>query len=338
MTTANRQITLAARPEGFPKDSDFKLVETQLAAPGEDEFLVQAHYLSVDPYMRGRMNDAASYAEPVGIGDVMVGESVGKVILSNNEKYPEGTYVAGMFGWQEYAITDGKGVRKIDPELAPITKYLHLLGMPGWTAYFGLLDVCELKEGDNVLVSGAAGAVGSIVGQIAKLKGCRVAGIAGSDEKIAYLKDELGYDAAFNYKSTENLGKSIREVCPDGIDVYFDNVGGPITDAAFWSLNVGARIGICGQISQYNLEKGEQGPRPFWHLIVKRATVRGFLVFDFFPRFREATADLAKWYQSGQLKCEERITDGLENAPQAFVEMMQGANTGKQLVKIHPDA
>jgi len=338
MTTTNRQITLAARPEGFPKDSDFKLVETQLQAPGDGELLVQAHYLSVDPYMRGRMNDGPSYAEPVGIGDVMVGETVGRVMLSNNEKFPEGTFVSGMFGWQEYAISDGKGIRRVDPNLAPITTALHLLGMPGWTAYFGLLDVCELKEGENVLVSGAAGAVGSVVGQIAKIKGCHAVGIAGSDEKIAYLTDELGYDAGFNYKTTENFGKSIRNVCPEGVDVYFDNVGGPITDAAFWSLNIGARVGICGQISQYNLEEAEKGPRLFWHLIVKRATVRGLLVMDFASRFREATADLAKWYQAGQLKCEERITDGLENAPQAFVEMMQGANTGKQLVKIHPDA
>ncbi len=338
MTTPNRQITLAARPEGFPKDSDFKLVETTLQAPGEGEFLVQVHYLSVDPYMRGRMNDGPSYADPVGIGDVMVGEGVGKVLLSNNERYPEGSFVAGMFGWQEYSISDGKSIRHIDPALAPITTALHLLGMPGWTAYFGLFDVCGLKQEDNVLVSGAAGAVGSIVGQLAKIKGCQVSGIAGSEEKISYITNELGYDRAFNYKTSENLGQSIREVCPNGIDVYFDNVGGPITDAALWSLNIGARVGICGQISQYNLEKGELGPRPFWHLIVKRATVRGFLVMDYIQRFREATTDLATWYQLGQLKCEERITEGLEHAPQAFVEMMQGANTGKQLVRIHPDA
>lgn len=341
MTTLNRQITLKHRPEGYPRDSDFELVSTPLTAPGDGEFLVQAHFLSVDPYMRGRMSDARSYAEPVGIGQVMVGESVGRVILSNHEKFPVGACVSGLFGWQEFAISDGQGVRRIDPDAAPISTALHVLGMPGLTAYFGLLDVCEVREGETVFVSGGAGAVGSVVGQLARIKGCRAVGSAGSDEKLVYMTDELGYDAAFNYKQVDDLADEVASLCPEGIDVYFDNVGGPITDAVFPTLNIGARVGVCGQISQYNLKPGDPealGPRLFWHLIVKRASVRGFLVFDFASRFRKALTELTGWYQSGQLRCRERITDGIENAPRAFIEMLQGANIGKQLVRLHEDA
>lgn len=340
MSEINRQITLKRRPEGFPQETDFELIETPLVAPGDGEFLVQAHYLSVDPYMRGRMNDAASYADPVGIGEVMVGESVGKVLLSNNDKFPPGSFVSGMFGWQEHAISDGVGVRRIDPGAAPISTALHVLGMPGLTAYFGLLDVAGVKEGETVFVSGAAGAVGSVVGQLAKIKGCHAAGSAGSDDKLVYMTDELRYDAAFNYKEVDDLRSEVAGLCPDGIDVYFDNVGGPITDAVFPSLNLNARVAVCGQISQYNLQKGDKqalGPRLFWHLIVKRAQVRGFLVFDFASRFREALQDLTGWYQEGKLTCRERITYGIENAPQAFLEMMQGANIGKQLVRLRED-
>lgn len=341
MSTLNRQITLRRRPEGFPKESDFELVETAVPVPGDGEFLVQAHVLSVDPYMRGRMSDAASYTDPVALGQVMVGESVGKVIQSNHEKFPEGTFVSGMFGWQEYAVSDGQGVRRIDPDVAPISTALHVLGMPGLTAYFGLLDICRPQEGETVFVSGAAGAVGSVVGQLAKIHGCRAVGSAGSDEKLVYMTDELGYDAAFNYKQIDDLTSEVRALCPEGVDVYFDNVGGPITDAVFPSLNIGARVAVCGQISQYNLQKGDKealGPRLFWHLIVKRATVRGFLVFDYASRFHEAMPKLIEWYQAGRLKCRERITYGIENAPQAFLEMMQGANIGKQLVQLHVDA
>jgi NADPH-dependent curcumin reductase CurA len=330
----NRQITLAARPKGFPKDTDFKLVEAPLPEAGAGEFLVQALYLSVDPYMRGRMNDAKSYAEPVGIGDVMVGESVGRVIQSKNDRFPEGTYVAGMFGWQEYAVSDGKMVRRLNPAAAPISTALHVLGMPGMTAYFGLFDVCQAREGETVVVSAAAGAVGSVVGQLAKLTGCRVVGVAGSDEKIQFITDELGLDAGMNYKTTDDYVAKLRQLCPQGIDAYFDNVGGPLTDAVFPLLNVGARICICGQISQYNVDSEQQGPRLLWHLIVKRATVRGMLVMDYADRFREALEKLTDWFQAGKLKYRERITDGIDNAPCAFLEMMQGANIGKQLVKV----
>ena len=333
----NHQITLAARPKGFPRDDDFRLITVPIPEVGDGEFLVQVIYLSVDPYMRGRMNDVESYAPPVGIGEVMVGECVGCVAKSRHERFPEGSYVAGMFGWQEYAISDGKMVRRLDPTAAPISTALHVLGMPGMTAYFGVLDVCQPKEHETFVVSGAAGAVGSVVGQLAKLKGCRVVGVAGSDDKISFITDELGFDAGFNYKTTDDYVAAYRQHCPQGVDAYFDNVGGPITDAVFPVLNVGARLGICGQISQYNVDSPQQGPRLLWHLIIKRATIRGFLVMDYTDRFREAITELTKWFQAGQLKYCERVTDGIENAPRAFVEMMRGANIGKQLVKVTDD-
>ncbi len=333
----NRQILLAARPKGFPQDSDFQLVENPVPEPGDGQFLVQAEVLSVDPYMRGRMNDMASYAQPVQIGEVMVGESVGRVIQSRNAKFPEGTYVSGMFGWQEFAISNGESIRKIDPDVAPISTALHVLGMPGLTAYFGLFEVCQAKPGDTVVVTGAAGAVGSVVGQLAKINDCQAVGVAGSDDKINYITNDLGYDGGFNYKTTDDYYKAFKQLCPDGVDAFYDNVGGPISDAVFPLLNVGARVAICGQISQYNATEKPQGPRLLWHLIVKRATIRGFLVFDFISQYREALEKLTTWYQQGRLNCPERVTEGIENAPRAFMELLQGANTGKQLVKICPE-
>lgn len=333
----NRKITLASRPVGFPSDSDFELVESSISELDEGQFLVKVIYLSVDPYMRGRMNDAKSYADPVQIGDVMVGEGVGQILQSKHPKFKEGSFVSGMFGWQEYAISDGQMVRRLDPEIAPLSTALHVLGMPGMTAYFGLHDVCKAKEGENVLVSAAAGAVGSVVGQLAKAMGCRVVGVAGSDEKVAYITDELGFDAGFNYKSVEDYYGELKKQFPNGIDAYFDNVGGPLTDAVFPRLNVGARIAICGQISQYNVERPQTGPRLLWHLIISRAIVQGFLVMDYAPRFREAMTNLGESFAAGKLKYRERVSDGLENAPRAFVEMMQGANIGKQLVRVSPE-
>jgi hypothetical protein len=237
-------------------------------------------------------------------------------------------------GWQEYVVADGKALRQVDPAIAPISTALGVLGMPGMTAYFGLLDVAEPKEGETVVVSGAAGAVGSIVGQIAKIQGCRAVGIAGGDDKIRFIVDDLGFDAGFNYKSVNNYRAELQKLCPDGIDVYFDNVGGAITDAVFPLLNVHARVSVCGQISQYNLEKPEMGPRPLWHLIVKRARVQGFLVLDFSKHFGAASRQLAEWLRAGKIKYRERIADGIENAPRAFIEMLQGANIGKQLVRL----
>lgn len=330
----NRQITLAARPVGFPKESDFNLIETPAPSPNDGEVLIKILYLSVDPYMRGRMNDAKSYAKPVELGEVMVGGTVGKVIESRHLGYQAGDYVEGRLGWQEYAISDGADLRKIDPSLAPLSTALGVLGMPGMTAYFGLLAICDPQPGETVVVSGAAGAVGSLVGQIAKIKGCRVVGIAGTDDKVNWLVNELGFDAAFNYKTTDNYVATLRALCPNGVDVYFDNVGGAITDAVLLALNSRARISICGQISQYNLEKPEPGPRFFGQLLVKQAKAEGFLVFQFAHRYEEGMRQMAEWIQQGKIKYHEEFAEGLENTPRAFIEMLRGKNTGKQLVKI----
>jgi NADPH:quinone reductase len=293
MPAINKQITLAARPSGMPKPSDFKLVESAVPDPGPGEFLVRTLYVSVDPYMRGRMNDVKSYAPPAQIGEVMGAGAVGKVVTSQNPQFQAGDVVEGFFGWQQYAISNGTGVRKIDPTLAPVSTALGVLGMPGLTAYFGLLDIGKPRAGETVVVSGAAGAVGSLVGQIAKIKGCRVVGIAGSDEKVAWLRDELGFDAAFNYKTTANYTAKLAEFCPKGVDVYFDNVGGAITDAVFPLINTGARIAVCGQIAQYNADKIETGPRLLWHFIVKQARAEGFLVFQFASRYAEGLTEMA---------------------------------------------
>lgn len=331
----NRKFTLASRPVGMPKQSDFKLVEAPVLQPNAGEMLVKSLYISVDPYMRGRMNDAKSYAAPVEIGGVMVGGVVGEIIVSNDPRFAVGDIVQGEFGWQEYTISNGKGVRKVDPAIAPVSTALGVLGMPGLTAYFGLLDIGKPKAGETVLVSGAAGAVGGIVGQIAKIKGCRVVGIAGDDAKVRYLVDELGFDAAFNYKTTKNYVEKLKELCPNGVDVYFDNVGGPITDAVIPLLNTHARISVCGQISQYNVEKPETGPRWLWALIVKQARVEGFLVFQFFEQFPQAATEMAGWIKEGKLKYKEDIVEGFENLPKAFIGMLQGDNTGKRLVKVN---
>jgi len=296
--------------------------------------LIRIIYLSLDPYVRGRMNQAKSYAPSLEIGAVMVGGTVGKVVQSNHSGFVKGDIVEGMLGWQEYAISDGRGLRKIDPQVAPISTALGVLGMPGLTAYFGLLEVANPKPGETIVISGAAGAVGSVAGQIAKIKGCRVVGIAGSDAKINYLVGELGFDAAFNYRSVENYYEVLNEICPDGIDAYFDNVGGTITDAAFRLLKPKARVAICGQISQYNLEEPEMGPRLLLHLLVKQARAEGFLVFQFAERYPEALRQLTQWLKEGKLKYREDIVDGIGNAPSAFIAMLQGRNMGKQLVKL----
>ncbi|HLW77728.1 MAG TPA: NADP-dependent oxidoreductase [Bryobacteraceae bacterium] len=329
----NRQFTLAARPTGLPDASTFKLVETPLPALQEGQVLAKAMYLSVDPYMRGRISGMKSYAAPVEIGQVMVGGGVAKVVESKNPKFAPGDFVDVYMGWQEYLLSDGRGLRKLDASLAPVSTALGVLGMPGMTAYFGLLDVCDPKAGETVLVSGAAGAVGSIVGQIAKIKGCRTVGIAGEDSKIDYLKRECGFDAAFNYKSTSDYAAKYRELCPNGIDVYFDNVGGPITDAVFPNLALHARVAICGQISQYNATKMEMGPRLLGALIVSRSRVQGLLVSDYAPRFGPAMVEMAGWIQAGKIKYREDIVEGFENLPAAFIGLFHGENTGKRIVK-----
>ena len=331
----NRQITLAARPVGYPKTSDFNLVEAAMPTPGEGEVLVKSLYLSVDPYMRGRINQAKSYAANVQIGDVMVGGVIAEVAASKHADFEVGDIVNAHIGWQEYGVAGGDELRKIDPGLAPISTGAGILGMPGLTAYFGLLEVGKLQEGETVFVSGAAGAVGTVVGQIAKIKGCRVIGTAGTDEKVAYILDELGFDAAFNYKNVSDYTAKLAELCPDGIDVYFDNVGGRITDAVFPNLRIKGRVVICGQISQYNLENPEVGPRFLWNLITKRARIEGFLVFEFADRHPEALVQMGEWVQQGKLKYRETIAEGgIAAAPAAFISMLKGGNIGKQLVKI----
>jgi NADPH:quinone reductase len=334
MATKNRQITLASRPSGFPTASDFHLSESPMLWPAQGQVLVQTIYLSVDPYMRGRMSDADSYARPLAIGEVMPGGAVGRVLESGDSKFAVGGIVQGMLGWQDYAVVDGDELRAIDESLAPIQTALGVLGMPGLTAYFGLLDVCNPKAGQTVVVSGAAGAVGMLVGQIAKIKGCRVVGVAGSDSKVAFLLNELGFDAGFNYKTVPDCHDTLRELCPAGIDVYFDNVGGAITDAVLRLINVKARISICGQISQYNLEKPEPGPRWFGQLVVKRAKAQGFLVSDYAERFSEGLQAMGQWLKQGKLRYREDVAQGLENSPQAFIGMLKGRNLGKQLVQV----
>jgi NADPH-dependent curcumin reductase CurA len=328
----NKQITLAARPDGFPVPSDFQLIESPFPEPQAGEVLVRTVYLSVDPYMRGRIRDRKSYAEPVKIGDVMVGEVVGVVEKSRDSSLAEGEFVRGHLGWQQYATCTADRLRRVKEGL-PISTALHVVGMPGLTGYFGLLTVCGVKPGETVVVSGGAGAVGTTVGQIAKIKGCRVVGVAGSDEKIDFITNELGFDAGINYKTAE-IYPALKAACPDGIDAYFDNVGGTTTDAVFNLINVHGRMAICGQISQYNLTEAEYGPRLLWNLITKRAKVEGLLVSDFVDRYGEALKDLHAWVHEGKIKYRERVTEGIENAAQAFIEMLGGANIGKQLVRV----
>lgn len=331
----NRQITLASRPVGYPQASDFNLVEVSIPTPKDGEVLVKTIYLSVDPYMRGRINAAKSYAANVEIDEIMIGSVIAEVIETKHPNFEIGDIVNAGIGWQEYGIAAGDGLRKIDPTIAPISTGAGILGMPGLTAYFGLLKVGNLQARETVFVSGAAGAVGSVVGQIAKIKGCRVVGSAGTDEKVAYVVDELGFDAAFNYKEVDDYNDELQRLLPDGIDVYFDNVGGSITDAVFPNLRIKGRVVICGQISQYNLEKPEMGPRFLWFMITKRARIEGFLVSDFGDQHTEALVEMAGWLREGKLKYRETIeAGGIENAPAAFISMLKGGNIGKQLVKI----
>lgn len=330
----NRQIILLNRPAGAPAESDFKLVETPAPVPKEGEVLVRALYLSLDPYMRGRMSERASYARPVALGEVMTGGVVGRVVASRNAGFREGDIVEGILGWQDYAVSNGKGLRKIDPRLAPISTALGVLGMPGLTAYFALLELGKPKGGETVVVSAASGAVGGIVGQIAKIMGSRAVGTAGSAAKCRYCLDELGYDACIDYRASKDIAADLKRAAPDGIDVYFDNVGGAVSDAVFPLLNLRARVVVCGQISQYNLDKPELGPRLLWHLIRTRARVEGFLVWDYAERYGEGLAQLAAWIKDGRIKYKEDITPGLEQAPLKLIGLLKGENFGKALVKI----
>lgn len=318
----------------MPRESDFQLIESPMPKPGPGEALVRALYLSVDPYMRGRIGGQNGYAKSIDPGSVMVGGVAGQVIESNDPRLAKDDYVEGQLGWQEYAIAPAKTLRKIDPKQAPVSTALYVLGMPGLAAYFGLLDICRPQPGECVVISGAAGAVGSLVGQIARIKRCRSIGIAGSDEKVDYLTGEMGFDSAFNYKTVSDYDAKLHELAPNGIDVYFDNVGGPITDAAIGRLNQRARVAVCGQISQYNVEQPEMGPRWLTQLIIKQAKVEGFLVRQFADRYEEAYRQLGNWLRDGKIHYRETVIEGIENAPKAFIGMFGGHNIGKQLVKV----
>ena len=327
----NRRVTLAARPVGSPKESDFSVEDGEVPSPGPGEVLVRTTWLSVDPYQRSRMSTARSYAKGLELGDVVTAQAVGEVVESSDSRYEPGDVVVGQFGWQEYAVARGGAVRKlpasIEPQLA-----LHVLGATGLTAYFGLLDVAEPVPGDTVVVSGAAGAVGSIVGQIARIMGCRAVGIAGGAEKVQDLRELYRFDEAIDYKAGD-VRAALKDACPDGVDVYFDNVGGEVAAAVHSRLNVGARIAICGQVSQYNLER----PEPTFHpalLIVYRARMEGFLVTDYVHRFGEAIPRLVRWVMNGDIRYREHVTDGLEHAPRAFIGMLNGENHGKALVRV----
>jgi NADPH-dependent curcumin reductase CurA len=331
LVKTNRRVTMAARPEGFPKDSDFVVDEAEVGEPGPGEVLVRVLWASVDPYQRGRMSQVRSYAKGLEIGDVMTSQSLGEVVESQDGRFSPGDLVVGQLGWQEYAVARGGAVRRVPEILDPPTLALHVVGMTGMTAYFGLLDVGRPKPGDTVVVSGAAGAVGQVVGQIAKLAGCRTVGIAGGPDKCTDCT-VYGYDVAIDYKE-EGFRDELKAACPDGVDVYFDNVGGEVSAAVHGQLNVGARIAICGQISQYNLER----PEPTFHpslLIVYRARMEGFLVTDYAHRYEEAAMRLARWVAEGKIRWREDVTEGLENAPAAFMGMLRGENRGKALVKV----
>jgi NADPH-dependent curcumin reductase CurA len=331
----SREIHLASRPVGEPTAENFTLVERPVVPPGNKEVLVRNRFLSVDPYMRGRMNDVKSYAPPFQVGEVMDGGAVGEVIASNSPDLAVGDWVLHNLGWREYAVLSSRSVRKVDPTVVSSpSAYLGILGMVGLTAYVGLLDIAGFQPGDTVFVSGAAGAVGSLVGQFARLRGAaRVIGSAGSDDKVTHLTDKLGFDAAFNYKSGRVVD-SLRDAAPDGLDVYFDNVGGDHLEAALSVLNLYGRVAVCGMISQYNATEPPAGPRNLALVVTKRLTMRGFLVSDHSDRMGAFLAEVADWVRDGKVTMPETVIDGIENAPTAFLGLLSGRNIGKMLVRL----
>lgn len=333
----NPQIRLASRPEGRPAAKNFNSTEEALPELADGEVLVRVIYLSLDPAIRGWMDDRRSYLPPIGIGEVMRGLTAGMVEASKHDDFAVGDHVTGTCGWQRYAAMPGKELQKVPAKL-PLTLAMGPLGMTGMTAYFGLFDVAEPKAGETVLVSGAAGAVGSMVGQFAKIHGCRAVGIAGSDEKCEWITGELGFDAAFNYKTAaktpDGLGDAIRQHCPKGVDVYFDNVGGDILDAALANINLRGRVSLCGAISQYNAVEPVRGPSNYLALLIQRARMEGFIILDYVKRFPEAQAKVMGWIQEGKIAHREQIVDGLENASEAFLGLFDGKNTGKLLVRV----
>jgi len=329
----NHQIRLAARPVGLPKRGDWQFTENPMPVLRDGEVLVRVLCISLDPAMRGWMNEGKSYIAPVAVGDVMRAGAVGQVVESKHPKFAAGEYVVGGLGVQEFAALDGAQLTKVDPRLAPLPKFLNTLGMPGMTAYFGLLDVGEPKEGDTVVVSAASGAVGATVGQIAKIKGCRAVGLAGGAAKCRYVRDDLGFDVAIDYKA-EDVRKSLRTHCPNGVNVYFDNVGGDILDIVLAQLARHARVVICGAISQYNNTTAIKGPSNYLSLLVNRARMEGMVVFDYASRYPQAIGDIAGWITAGKLKSREDIVEGLENFPETLLKLFNGENFGKLVLKV----
>ncbi|HML09109.1 MAG TPA: NADP-dependent oxidoreductase [Xanthobacteraceae bacterium] len=329
----NHQVRLAARPVGLPKRSDWQFTETPVPKPGDGEVLAKVLYLSIDPAMRGWMNEGKSYIAPVGVGDVMRAGGIGRVMASNHPGFAAGDHVSGALGVQEYAAVNGTQLTKVDRNIAPLPVFLNALGMPGMTAYFGLLDVGRPQPGDTVVVSGAAGAVGATVGQIAKIKGCRAVGIAGGSAKCRYLVDELGFDAAIDYKS-EDMRETLRAHCPNGVNVYFDNVGGDILDMVLARLARHARVVLCGAISQYNNTAPFKGPSNYMSLLVNRARMEGMVVFDYASRYPEAVRDIASWIVAGRLKSREDIVDDLETFPETLLKLFSGENFGKLVLRV----
>ncbi|MFD2585920.1 NADP-dependent oxidoreductase [Croceitalea marina] len=332
----NKQLLFVKRPIGAADAATWSLEKNPIPEINEGQILVKQHYVSLDPAMRGWMNEGKSYIAPMEIGSVMRAGSVGEVIASKNQKFDVGQYVAGTGGVQQYAVSDGKGFYQIDPKLAPLPMYIGTLGMPGMTAYFGITEVAKVKEGETVLVSGAAGAVGSIVGQVAKIKGCRVVGIAGGPDKCRYVVEELGFDACIDYKN-ENVASRFKEVCPKGIDIYFDNVGGEILEIALTRLRMHARIVICGAISQYNTKTKIKGPSNYLSLLVNRASMTGMVVFDYADRYKEGAQVLGGWLAQGKLKSREDIYEGIENFPETYNRLFSGDKMGKLVLKVIED-
>lgn len=337
MAQTNREIRLKRRPEGMPALSDFELAETPVPTPGPGQVLVRNIYMSVDPYMRGRMVDRESYVPPFQIGETLSGGAVGQVVSSRNDGFKAGDYVNNFSGWREWFVSSGGDLTKIDPSLAPIQAYLGTFGMPGLTAYAGLLKVGELKEGERVFVSAASGAVGAVVCQIAKNKGCYVVGSAGSDAKCDWLVKEAGIDKAINYKTAGDLDKALRAAAPGGIDVYFENVGGAHLTAALSNMRPQGRIAVCGMIEQYNATTPPPGPSNLIMVIPLRLTIKGFIVSDYMNLTPEFLRDMGAWAKAGKLKWQETIKEGIENAPAAFIGLFTGENTGKMLVRLAPD-
>ena len=334
----NRRIVLAARPQGRPSAANFRLEEAPVPEPGPDQVLCRTIYLSLDPYMRGRMSDAASYANPVQIGQVMEGGIVGQVVRSNLPDCAPGDFLVGYGGWQEYALFGAGEARRVDPDLAPISTALGVLGMPGQTAYVGLREIGKPKEGETLAVAAASGPVGSMVGQIAKIRGCRVVGIAGSEDKCAYVREELGFDACIDHHAPD-VEEALRAACPDGIDIYWENVGGRVFEAVLPLLNEFARVPVCGLIAWYNATELPPGPdrTPLLlrRTLVRRLTIRGFIVWDFEPG--DFQREVGAWIRDGRIRYREDIREGLENAPAAFIGLLEGANFGKLLVRLAPD-